>query len=74
MLVSITGEDYDFDLPRWHEHLRNTREGGYTWIRKDIELPRVMKNAMANKSWREAVVQLERESSECIQPTRARRS
>jgi len=28
-LAKITGKDFGYDLPAWHEHLKFTREGGY---------------------------------------------
>jgi len=59
MLVQMTREDYGYDLARWHEFLRTNRTGGYTWLRKDIDLPRIMKDALANDRWHEAVAEVE---------------
>ena len=58
MLVQIVGEDYGYDLQRWHDHLKETGEGGYTW-RRNIDLPKVMKEALASTEWQDAVARLE---------------
>jgi hypothetical protein len=60
-LAKITGKDFGYDLPAWHEHLKFTREGGYTWSRR-IVLPRIMKDALESKEWQETVRDLEREA------------
>lgn len=57
-LVELTGLDFGYDLSAWHEHLRASREGGYTWGR-NIALPRVMKEAMSHDPWQAAVAVLE---------------
>ena len=57
MLVQITQVDFGYDLQRWHDHLKNTREGGYTWNRT-IVLPRVMAEALESLEWRAAVEEL----------------
>ncbi len=54
LLVKITGKDFDYDLQEWHDHLKESRQGGYTYGR-NIHLPRIMKDAMASTEWREAV-------------------
>ena len=56
-LVRITGKDFAYDLAAWHAHLKETREGGYTWGRT-IVLPKVMKEALASESWRAAAAGL----------------
>jgi hypothetical protein len=53
-LRRITGKDFGYDLAAWHEHLKESREGGYTWSRK-IVLPRIMKEALESHEWRRAV-------------------
>jgi hypothetical protein len=45
-------------LAAWHEHLKESRDGGYTWGR-NIKLPKIMKEALASRAWREAVGKLE---------------
>jgi hypothetical protein len=55
----MTGKDFGYDLAAWHEHLKLSREGGYTWSRI-IVLPRIMKEAMESEEWRRAVEILKR--------------
>ncbi len=57
MLVSITGKDFGYDLQAWHDYLKESREGGYTWART-IVLPKIMQEAMASEQWRQAVSEL----------------
>ena len=59
-LRRLTGQDFGYDLARWHEHLKESREGGYTWGR-NIALPRIMKLALESSEWREAVAALDNE-------------
>lgn len=54
LLVRISGVDFGFDLPAWHEHLKESRSGGYTYGR-NISLPSMMRNALENPQWIEAV-------------------
>ena len=58
MLRSITGMDFGFDLQQWHDYLKESRDGGYIWNRT-IDLPAIMKNAMANPEWLETVKVIE---------------
>jgi hypothetical protein len=53
-LVSITREDFGYDLQAWHNHLKESREGGYTY-RRNIVLPRIMQAALQAPEWQEAV-------------------
>ena len=53
-LVSITGRDFGYDLRAWHEHLKKSRQGGYTYGR-NVELPRMMKIALQSEEWQSAV-------------------
>jgi hypothetical protein len=57
MLARIVGIDYGYDLQRWHDHLKVSREGGYTWNRT-IALPKVMQEALASQEWRHAASEL----------------
>jgi hypothetical protein len=59
MLVRITKKDFGFDLQAWHEHLKVSREGGYTYNR-NVALPRIMQKALESPEWREAVESLAR--------------
>ena len=60
-LVEITGRDFGYDLKAWHAHLKESKEGGYTWAR-NIVLPRIMKEALASEDWRRAALELEKET------------
>lgn len=57
----MTGQDFGFDLQAWHDYLKESRDGGYTWSRS-IDLPKVMKAALANQQWLETVNILEEHS------------
>jgi hypothetical protein len=57
-LAQITGEDFGYDLLAWHEYLKVSRKGGYTWG-QNIVLPRIMKQALASAAWRDAVTELQ---------------
>lgn len=54
MLVIITGMDFGYDLQAWHDHLKESRQGGYTYGR-NILLPKIAKKAMLSQEWTEAV-------------------
>ena len=62
MLVKVAGVDFGYDLAAWHAHLKESRQGGYTWART-IVLPAVMKAALVSEEWRRAVCELELEAS-----------
>jgi hypothetical protein len=53
-LVQITKKDFRYDLQAWHNHLKESREGGYTYGR-NIGLPRVMQAALQSPEWQETV-------------------
>lgn len=53
-LVSLSGKDFGYDLVAWHEYLKESRDGGYTWGR-NVVLPRIMKSALASEEWQAAV-------------------
>jgi hypothetical protein len=56
-LASIAGVDFGYDLQRWHDHLKVSRQGGYTWNRT-IALPKVMQAAIKSEKWHAAVRKL----------------
>lgn len=62
MLVSITGEDFGYDLVAWHNHLKESRQGGYTYGR-NIVVPRIMQAALASAEWRAAAENLTNRST-----------
>jgi hypothetical protein len=53
-LVRITGKDFGYDLRAWHDYLKESREGGYTYGR-NIVLPRIMQAASQSPEWQAAV-------------------
>lgn len=53
-LARMAGVDYEYDLQKWHDHFKQSREGGYTWNRT-IALPKIMQEALDSEEWREAV-------------------
>ena len=59
-LVRMTGKDFGYDLQAWHDHLKESRDGGYTYGR-NIKLPKVMQEAMASAEWQEAVRRLSKQ-------------
>jgi hypothetical protein len=56
-LVRITGKDFGYDLQAWHDHLKESRQGGYTYAR-NIGLPRIMQAALQSLAWQQAVQSL----------------
>ena len=58
MLSEIAGVDFGYDLQRWHDHLKVSRQGGYTWNRT-IALPKVMRAAIQSEEWQAAVRELQ---------------
>ena len=56
-LADLANVDFAYDLQRWHDHLKVTRDGGYTWNRT-VALPRLMREALASADWRAAVERL----------------
>jgi hypothetical protein len=56
-LIGIANVDFGYDLQRWHDHLKVSRDGGYTWNRT-IALPKIMREALASESWLDAVERL----------------
>ena len=71
MLRSISGQDFGFDLQKWHDYLKESKQGGYTWNRT-IDLPKVMKRALANQEWLEMVAVIENAANKAV--NRSRRS
>lgn len=58
MLVRVSGVDFGYDLQKWHDYLKSSRDGGYTWART-IDLPRVMRAALESADWQAAVQELD---------------
>ncbi len=56
-LVGISGHDFGYDLQAWHDYLKESRDGGYTYGR-NIVLPRIMQTALRSPEWREAAQSL----------------
>jgi hypothetical protein len=55
--MKISGTDFGYDLKAWHDHLKQSRQGGYTFGR-NIELPRLMSAALQSIEWQRAVANL----------------
>ncbi len=53
-LVRLTGKDFGYDLQAWHDYLKESKDGGYTYGR-NIALPRIMQKALESPEWRAAV-------------------
>ena len=56
-LVKITGKDFGYDLQAWHDYLKESRDGGYTYGR-NIVLPKIMQAALESNEWKAAVERL----------------
>lgn len=56
-LVRMTGKDFGYDLQAWHDYLKDSKDGGYTYGR-NITLPRVMQKALESPKWQAAVQEL----------------
>ena len=56
-LVQMTGMEFGYDLQAWHNHLKESRSGGYTYGR-NIVLPKIMKAAMESAEWQAAATRL----------------
>src|SRR3954470_9547426 len=55
-LVRLTGRDFGYDLRAWHDHLKESQRGSYTY--RNVELPSIMRDALASPSWQAAVASL----------------
>jgi hypothetical protein len=56
-LTELAKVDFGYDLERWHDHLKVSRDGGYTWNRT-VALPKIMREALASEDWLAAVERL----------------
>ena len=61
LLRQITGKDFVYDLPAWHNYLKESRDGGYTWGR-NIVLPKIMQAAVASEEWQQTAEILSRKA------------
>lgn len=61
-LVDLTGVDFGYDLQAWHDHLKESRDGGYTYARNN-PLPRIMQDALQSEEWQAAVARLTKRCS-----------
>jgi hypothetical protein len=53
-LVRMSGKDFGYDLQTWHDYLKESKDGGYTYGR-NITLPRIMQKALESPEWQAAV-------------------
>ena len=58
----MTGKDFGYDLPAWHNRLKEFHKFGYTYGR-NIVLPKIMKAAMESAEWQDAVERLSADNS-----------
>jgi hypothetical protein len=58
LLVGMTKRDFGYDLQAWHDYLKESRDGGYTYGR-NIVLPKIMQAALASAEWQAAVRAME---------------
>jgi len=65
-LVEVSGKDFGYDLVAWHDYLKESRSGSYTW-RRNIVLPKVMKEALASEDWQAALKTLQASSDKSIE-------
>lgn len=56
-LRKISRQDFGYDLQAWHDYLKESRVGGYTYART-IVLPKCMASALARPEWQAAVERL----------------
>jgi hypothetical protein len=56
-LKDLTGKDFGYDLQAWHDYLKESRDGGYTYGR-NIALPKMMSAAIESPEWQAAVSRL----------------
>jgi hypothetical protein len=50
----MSGKDFGYDLQAWHDYLKESKDGGYTYGR-NIVLPRIMQKALESPRWQAAV-------------------
>jgi len=58
-LVRITGQDFGFDLRRWHAYLCETNAGGYNWSNKGRGFSRRIELALEDPQWQAAAKSLQ---------------
>lgn len=59
-LVATTGQDFGYDLRKWHEYLvAHHKETGYCWGNKHRSILVQIREAEANPQWQEAVALLQ---------------
>ena len=58
-LVKTTGKDFGFDPQRWHDYLRETKEGGYRWR----GIAEKIGDATTDPAWCRAVAELQSEAT-----------
>jgi hypothetical protein len=61
LLVRLTSQNFGYDLQAWHDYLKESRDGGYTYGR-NIDLPKIMKAALASPEWHATAARLARQN------------
>lgn len=59
LLVQFTGQDFGFDLQKWHDYLQQSDAGGYRWSNKHLAMPNLVRQTESDPCWLGAVQQLE---------------
>jgi hypothetical protein len=62
-LMERTGCDFGYDLERWHDHLVENEKDGYCWSNKHRSIAVVIRRAMADAQWQEAVAALKNDGA-----------
>lgn len=63
MLVEMCGCDHSYDLVAWHEELRTSKAGGYSWGKR-AGIPFRIRNALEDPAWNAAVAEITRQDGE----------
>jgi hypothetical protein len=54
-LVELTGQDFEFDLRRWHAFFVDNKEHGYCWSNKHRTILKRIEDAEVDPAWVKAV-------------------
>jgi hypothetical protein len=58
-LVQQTGQNFGYDLQKWHDYLVEHHKGEYCWSNKHRSILVRIREAEADPAWREAVASLQ---------------
>ena len=71
MLSQLCKRDYEYDLLAWHNHLCETKAGGYRWGKRS-GIPKCIQRALGDNAWLETVADITRIDTERL--NRSKRS